>query len=75
MHQPPDYARRRIVIVALGALSLFAAGREAPVLGSISISVDERLATHVQADWAPPLDLAIAGVGRATAALATLLSR
>ncbi len=71
MPQPPDYRRRRAAMVALGALMLVCAGDRTPMIGTLSISIDDRLTAQVDADWA----LAIAGVGQAAAVIGTLFQR
>lgn len=75
MPQPPDYRRRRAAVVALGALMLVCAGHRTPMIGTLSISIDDRLSAQVDADWTPPVALAIAGVGQAAAVIGTLLQR
>lgn len=75
MPQPPDYRRRRAAMVALGALMLVCAGHRTPMIGTLSISIDDRLTAQVDADWAPPVALAIAGVGQAAAVIGTLFQR
>jgi hypothetical protein len=75
MPQPPDYRRRRAAVIALGALMLVCAGHRTPVIGTLSISVDDRLTAQVDADFAPPIALAIAGVGQAATLIGTLLQR
>ncbi|MEH3102478.1 MAG: hypothetical protein PGN12_01045 [Sphingomonas phyllosphaerae] len=75
MPQPPDFRRRRAAVVALGALMLICAGDRTPMIGTLSITVDDRLIAQVDADWTPPVALAIAGVGQAAAVIGTLLQR
>lgn len=75
MTQPPDYRRRRAAFVALGALMLVCAGDRTPMIGTLSISIDDRLTAQVDADWTPPVALAIAGVGQAAAVIGTLFQR
>ncbi|WP_341207131.1 hypothetical protein [uncultured Sphingomonas sp.] len=73
---PPssDYRRRRAAVIALGALMLVTAGHRTPMIGTLSISIDHRSA-QIDADWAPPVALAIAGIGQAATAIGTLFQR
>lgn len=75
MHQPPDYTRRRIAVAALGAVLLICAGHRTPAIGQISVTLDERLMPQVDADWSPPVALAIAGAGQVASTFATVLKR
>lgn len=74
MPPSPDYRRRRVAVAALGALMLVSAGHRTPMIGTLSISID-RQSAQVDADWAPPVALAIAGAGQAAAAIGTLFQR
>jgi hypothetical protein len=75
MPQPPDYHRRRAAVVALGALLLVSAGHRTPMIGTLSISIDRDLTAQVDADWTPPVALAIAGIGQAAAVIGSLFQR
>lgn len=75
MPQPPDYRRRRAAVVALGALMLVCAGHRTPMIGTLSISIDDRLTAQVDADWTPPVAQAIAGAGQAATVIGTLFQR
>lgn len=75
MPQPPDYRRRRAAVVALGALMLVCAGHSTPMIGTLSISIDDRLTAQVDADWTPLVAQAIAGAGQAGAVIGTLFQR
>lgn len=74
MPPSPDYRRRRAAVIALGALMLVSAGHRTPMIGTLSISID-RQSAQIDADWTPPVALAIAGVGQATTAIGTLFQR
>lgn len=74
MPPSPDYRRRRAAVIVLGALMLVSAGHRAPMIGTLSISIDHQSA-KVDADWAPPVALAIAGIGQAATAIGTLFQR
>lgn len=63
MKQQPDYRRRRITLAAATALLLVATANRAPVIGTISITMNDHMVPRVAADWTPPVDLAMAGLG------------
>ncbi|WP_028967710.1 hypothetical protein [Sphingomonas phyllosphaerae] len=74
MPPSPDYRRRRAAVIALGALMLVSGGHRTPMIGTLSISID-RQSAQIDADWTPPVALAIAGVGQAATAIGTLFQR
>ncbi|MEH3123145.1 MAG: hypothetical protein PGN16_14400 [Sphingomonas phyllosphaerae] len=74
MSPSPDYRRRRAAVIALGALMLIGTGHRTPMIGTFSISIDRQSAT-VDADWAPPVASAIAGIGQAVGVIGTLFQR
>lgn len=74
MPPSPDYRRRRAAVIAVAAMMLVSAGHRTPMIGTLSISIDDK-AAQIDADWAPPVALAIAGVAHVTAAIGTLLPR
>ncbi len=75
MPQPLDYTRRRIAIVALGAVLLVGANHRTPMIGTVSIRVDERLLPDVAATWSPPVAVAIGGIGRVASAVGIMPDR
>lgn len=74
MPQSPDYKRRRIVVAAIGAL-LLVAGNDRPMIGTISITMDERRLPQVGAEWSPPLAFATAALAQAMALIQALAAR
>jgi len=76
MPQPPDYRRRRrAAAVVLSAVLLAGAGDRTPMIGTLSISIDDRLTAKVDADWTPAVATAIARIGQAAVVIGTLLPR
>lgn len=75
MRPSPDYNRRRAALVAFAVLLLASAGREAPVIGTVSITIDERRSPRLDGAWSPALATVLAGVGRGVVLAREYLSR
>ena len=75
MPQQPDYRRRRIMLATATAVLVVGASHRAPMIGTVSVSVDEQMIPQVDADWTPPVALAIAGAGRIMALVAANRTR